>query len=200
MKKIILFTLIVLSVLSCKSKKNYSGCQNHFFPNIYNGEMFSLEYPEGWEVDDSEWHGEDSLQNELQILPPIPTTYNRKVAIADLPCWVHCVKRYLHIPVKTAKEAAELSKAFTPNNPNNGFIGIVEEVDSLVIDGKPTYLIIYAYRDEENNDTIINKQYNTILPKSHTIFMFNSNFSIKDDGTGEEIGNKIIKSIKFKTE
>jgi hypothetical protein len=151
----------------------------------YENSVFNLRYPKGWTVDDTKWNGEDSLQNEIDIYNP-----NGSMQTG---CYIHCVKAYFPIQWKSAAEAAALSKQMKQIKPDPGYLGIYYEKDSLEVGGCPAYLIVYFYKN--GNDTLINKQYVTLVKKTHTTLYFNNNFSIKNWTKGQELGDKIISTI-----
>lgn len=162
--------------------------------NKYSNEYFSIEIPGDWMYDDSNWGGRDSMQNEVDLYPaPKP---GQKWEDLDVPCWIHCVKAYLKPQWKNVKEAAELSKTMHSLGNEPGLIGIIYEHDSLMVGGFPAYLI--AYLIAEDKDTIVQKQFVTYLPKTHKVFYFNINFYKEKWTEGQEMGDMILSSLKFK--
>ncbi len=199
-----ILVLITLTIIGCMSKggqttkskgeQTTKAIEENPLPSKYENESFSLCYPQNWIYNDTGWGGRDSMQNEVDFYPaPFP---GQKWKDMEVPCWIHCVKAFLNIQWKTAKEAADVSKTFHALGNEPGFLGIYDEKDSLTVGGFPAYLIVYMI--EQDNDTIVQKQFVTLLPSTHKVFYFNSNFSVKHWDDGQKLGDDIISTIKFK--
>ena len=191
-----ILVLITLAIIGCTSKggQTTKATEENPLPSKYENEFFSLCYPKNWIYNDTGWGGRDSTQNEVDFYPaPFP---GQKWEDMDVPCWIHCVKSFFDIQWKTAKEAAEMSKTFHALGNEPGLLGISYEQDSIIVGGFPAYLIVYMI--EQDNDTIVQKQFVTLLPNTHKVFYFNSNFSVKHWDDGQQLGDDIISTIKFK--
>lgn len=149
----------------------------------YENDLFSIEFPKGWEVDDSDWDGLDAMTNEVDFRNPDDTTV-----------WFHFVKTFLPRPWKNVGEATELAKFATALRSND--TELIEEIEDEEISDYPTNILVIA--NHLGNDTLIQKQYVTYLEDSHIVIYFNANFYSQNREKAEEMVDDIFKTIKLK--
>ena len=123
------------------------------------------------------------MRNEVNI-------YNPYESIV----WFHIVKAFMPIQWKNIAEATEMAKTARALSGANA--ELIEEIDSVEVGGYPTSILYFANYEDE--DTIIQKQYVTYMKDSHIVIYFNENFNSKDYDEAQEIGDKIIATIKLK--
>lgn len=180
---------------SARVEKNSSQATAHSInketlTQAYANEDFSIQFPSNFVCDDSGWKGKDSIENEVYIYP-ITNSAEDETPILN----IRCVKAYLHIGFKSAKEAADMVKAIRLAEKDPKYLGVVYEMDSIDVDNFPAYIILHAWNLD--GDTLLQKQFITLLPKSHTLFYFNSNIRSKYWEEGQELSDRIISSITF---
>lgn len=175
--------LIVILVASCTRPAPKATQNSASSPKTYENELFSIDIPEGWVCDADGWKGLDSMRNEVNI-------YNPYESIV----WFHIVKAFMPIQWKNIAEATEMAKAARALSGANA--ELIEEIDSVEVGGYPTSILYFANYEDE--DTIIQKQYVTYMKDSHIVIYFNENFNSKDYDEAQEIGDKIIATIKLK--
>ncbi len=176
------FMAMVL-MMSCTKPAAKSSPSQDSSPITYENDLFSIELPHGWEYDDSNWNGLDSLKNEVDF-------YDSK----DRVVWFHVVKAYFPIQWKNIEEATEFAK--TARELSGDSVALVEQVDSVMIDGYPSSVLLFA--NFVDNDTIMQKQFVTYLQDSHIVIYFNENFFYKDWTEAQQLGDPILGTIKLK--
>ena len=183
MKKILSFLLIIVFVLSCKENKQQVTAENDLFPVKYENDLFSISLPQGWECDDSGWHGLDALYNTVDI-------YDSNGNVV----WFHMVKTLMPIQWKNVDEAKEMAKGarLTSGDP----VELIREIDSVEVGGYPTCILYFA--NHVNSETIIQKQFVTYLQDSHIVIYINENFYMEDWNEAQVIGDAIISTIQLK--
>jgi hypothetical protein len=179
----ILLLMIIAGMVSCSKPTSKSTEHNDPFPVIYENDLFSINMPKGWICDSSGWKGLDSLQNSIDIYDP-----NGNVV------WFHFVKTFMPFKWKNIDEAKEMAKVARAISGDNA--ELIEEKDSIEVGGYPTSILYFA--NYVDNDTIIQKQFVTYLHDSHIVIYFNENFYVQDWEDAQEIGDKIIGTIKLK--
>ncbi len=175
--------MIIAGMVSCSKPTSKSTEHNDPFPVIYENDLFSINMPKGWICDSSGWKGLDSLQNSIDIYDP-----NGNVV------WFHFVKTFMPFKWKNIDEAKEMAKVARAISGDNA--ELIEEKDSIEVGGYPTSILYFA--NYVDNDTIIQKQFVTYLHDSHIVIYFNENFYVQDWEDAQEIGDKIIGTIKLK--
>ena len=175
--------MIIAGMVSCSNPTSKSTEHNDPFPVIYENDLFSINMPKGWICDSSGWKGLDSLQNSIDIYDP-----NGNVV------WFHFVKTFMPFKWKNIDEAKEMAKVARVISGDNA--ELIEEKDSIEVGGYPTSILYFA--NYVDNDTIIQKQFVTYLHDSHIVIYFNENFYVQDWEDAQEIGDKIIGTIKLK--
>ena len=181
MKKFIIFIVVVIGLSSCtKSVKKNSI---HSGPVVYENELFSVDIPEGWVCDSSEWYGLDAQKNVVEIYHP----YEGFVRF-------HFVKTFMPIQWKNIDEAKEMAKTMRAISGDS--VEIIREVDSVEVGGYPSCILYFA--NYVNRDTLIQKQFVTYLQDSHIVMYFNEIFPIQDWDEAQEFGDAVISTIKLK--
>lgn len=200
-----LLILIALFALTCcngKASNNKTTARKEAVNRTYSNNCFSINLPNGWEYDDSEWSGIDTVANTVVF-------YNNN----DTANWIKIVRSALSLPmINTSEEAAQLTialKEVPENYEHNGsklniphdknYIGVMDERDSVEIGGYPSYLVVFKYKLD--NDTLVNMQFITLLPKEHRIYYINNNIlkSAMRNGTTDALaGASIISTMRFK--
>jgi hypothetical protein len=175
--------LVVVMVASCTRPTPKTTQNSEPSPTTYENELFSVEIPEGWVCDDENWNGLESMKNEVNI-------YNPYKSIV----WFHIVKAFMPIQWKNITEATEMAKA--ARALSGAKAELIDEKDSVEVGGYPTSILYFA--NYENGDTLIQKQYVTYMKDSHIVIYFNENFNSKDKEKAQELGDKIIATIKLK--
>lgn len=200
-----LLILIALFALTCcngKASNNKTTARKEAVNSTYSNKSFSINLPNGWEYDDAEWSGIDTVANKVVF-------YNNN----DTVNWIEIVRSALTLPmINTSKEAAQLTMALKevpgdyehngvrldiPHDDN--YIGVMYEKDSVEVGGYPSYLVVYQYKYD--NDTLVNMQFITIIPKEHRIYYINNNLlksAMKNGTTDAMAGANFIGTIRFK--
>ena len=179
----ILLLMIIAGMASCSKPTSKSTGHDDSFPVFYENDLFSINMPKGWICDSSGWKGLDSLQNSIDIFDPTGNVV-----------WFHFVKTFMPFKWKNIDEAKEMAKAARAISGDNA--ELIDEIDSVEVGGYPTSILYFANYVE--NDTIIQKQFVTYLQDSHIVIYFNENFYVQDWEDAQEIGDKIIGTIKLK--
>lgn len=177
---IVFFCLIILTI-ACNRETKTQKVEDRTSIK-YENELFSIELPKGWMIEDSGWKGLDSMQNEVDFFSP------------SSPVWFHVVKTYLPIHWKNVEEAAQMS--ITGAAISGEDKELVDRIDSVQVDGYPTTILFFA--NYVNNDTIIQKQFVTYLQESHIVIYFNENFYYSDWQSTQEYGDRIMNTIRLK--
>ena len=181
------FPLLIIALLiglySCSSSSNNSSSVEEPSPIKYENELFSVLVPNGWMCDSTGWKGLDSMSNVVDFYDPSGILY------------LHFVKVFLNIKWKNIEEATEFAK--TAKILSGDDSELLLQKDSLEVGGYPASILLYA--NYVDNDTIIQKQFVSYLEDSHIIMYFNVNFRPQDWETAEDLGNRIISTIKLKS-
>jgi len=180
---IMLLGVIITGMVSCSRPSTSSWTNDNPFPERYENELFSIDLPKGWVCDASGWKGLDSLQNAVDIFNP-----------NDSVVWFHFVKTFFPFPWKNIDEAKEMAKTARVLSGEDAYL--IDEIDSVEVGGYPTSILYFAYFID--NDTIIQKQFVTYLQDSHIVIYFNENFYVQDWDEAQQIGDKIIGTIRLK--
>lgn len=199
------FILIALFALTCCNGRAFNNkvkAHKETATRTYSNRCFSIDLPNGWDYDDSEWSGLDSVANKVVF-------YNDN----DTANWIEIVRSALSLPmINTPKEAAQLTIALkeVPENyeyngvrlnipHNKNYIGVMYEQDSVEIDNYPSCLVVFQYK--LGNDTLVNMQFITLIPKEHRIYYINNNLlkSAMHNGTTDAVaGANIIGTMRFR--
>ena len=174
---------IVTGIISCSKPKANSTPGSNPFPEVYENELFSINYPKGWTCDSSGWKGLDSLQNAVEIFNPDGSVV-----------WFHIVKTFMPFKWKDIDEATEMAKTMRATSGDD--VVLLDEIDSVEVGGYPTSILYFA--NCVDNDTIIQKQFVTYLEDSHIVVYFNENFHLHNWEQAQEIGDMIIGTVKLK--
>ncbi len=180
--KVLLFLISLWTVSCTRPTAKASGSREHN-SDRYENELFSVEIPKGWICDSSEWHGLDSLKNEIDI-------HDSKFNIV----WFHFVKVFMPIQWKNIEEATEM--ALTARALSGDSTELIHRIDSVEVGGYPASILYFA--NYVSNDTIIQKQFVTYLQDSHIVVYFNENFYVSDWEDAQEMGDRVISTIKLK--
>ena len=180
---IMLLGVIITGMVSCSRPSTSSWTNDNPFPERYENELFSIDLPKGWVCDASGWKGLDSLQNEVDIFNP-----------NDSVVWFHFVKTFFPFQWKNIDEAKEMAKTARVLSGEDAYL--IDEIDSVEVGGYPTSILYFA--NFIDNDTIIQKQFVTYLQDSHIVIYFNENFYVQDWDEAQQIGDKIIGTIRLK--
>ena len=180
--KIIFVLCAVTMTVACTRPNRNNNTTEDPLPVKYENELFSIDLPSGWEIDDSGWLGLDSMQNEVEIHS------------SNSPVWFHIVKTFMPIQWKNVYEATEMAIAARAMSGAN--VELIKRTDSVEVGGYPTSILYFA--NALDNDTIIQKQYVTYLEDSHIVIYFNENFNSRQMDEAQKYGDKIINSIKLK--
>lgn len=175
--------LLILSFLACSRPAPKVAKANNPFPVKYENDLFSIQLPKGWIIEDQGWKGLNSLMNEVDF-------YDPQRGIVSF----HCVKTSMPIKWKNIKEATEMAKTARALSGEN--VELINEIDSAEIDGYPTSILFFANYVEDG--TIIQKQFVTYMPDSHIVIYFNENYYQQDSEKAQYLGDKIISTIKLK--
>ncbi len=181
--KILLLLVATGIVVSCKKTVNNGNAEKAPRPVIYENDLFSIKLPSGWDYDDRNWGGLDSILNEVDFYGP-----------EGCPVWLHCVKAFFPFQWKNIGEATEMAK--TAESLRGEDVILLTEIDSLEIGGYPTTILLYAHFEE--NDTIIQKLHVTYLHDSHIVVYVNENFYYNNADVAQDIGDPIVETILFK--
>lgn len=181
----VLVLIAVTGTVACKKSKNEKHTSENPFPLKYSNELFSINLPKGWTYKEN-WEGLDGVINEVDFYNP-----------SGSPVWFHCVKTFLPIQWKDIKEATDAAK-FLRNVDGSieGNLDFIDEIDSVEVGGYPASILYFA--NYVDNDTIIQKQFVTHIKDSHIVIYFNENFFYHDWEEAQELGDRIIGTIKIK--
>lgn len=138
--------------------------------------------PSGWEYDDSGWHGLDALENQIDVYSD------------NSPVYVHIVKTFFPMKRKDLKEAKEMAALIRQISGDN--IELIDEIDSVEVGGYPAAILYFA--NYVDNDTVIQKQFVSYLQDSHIVVYLNEVFHPINWELAEQIGDRIIETVKFK--
>ena len=177
---ILLMGVIVAGIVSCSMPARSSG-DGEPFPETYENDLFSINFPEGWICDSSNWGGLDAPVNEVDIFDPD----------GNVVCF-HIVKTFMPIKWKNVDEAKEMAKFGSVIRDAE----LIYEIDSVEVGGYPASILYFA--NFVSNDTIIQKMFVTYLQDSHILVYFNENFYYRDLVKAQDMGDSIIGTIKLK--
>lgn len=181
---ILLIGVIIAGIVSC-SMQGKSHSNDGPFPATYENDLFSINFPEGWICDSSEWGGLDAPVNSVDIFDPDGNVV-----------WFHIVKTFMPIKWKNVDEAKEGAKTARLLLSGYDNVELIYELDSVEVGGYPTRVLYFA--NFVDNDTIIQKQFVTYLQDSHIVVYFNENFYYRDLVKAQDMGDSIIGTIKLK--
>ena len=176
---ILLLSFITCSKTESKKEHHTGGC----FPSKYENELFSINMPQGWECDDSQWGGLDSMQNIVEIYDPYNDMMN-----------FHIVKTFMPIQCESITKVTEMAKLARLLSGDS--VELIEMIDSVQVGGYPTSVLIYA--NYVGNDTIIQKQYVSYLNDSHIVVYVNEIFPLQSWGQAQLVADKILGTLRFK--
>jgi hypothetical protein len=180
--KIIFVLCAVTMTVACTRPNRNNNTTEDPLSVKYENDLFSIDLPSGWEIDDSGWLGLDSMQNEVEIHS------------SNSPVWFHIVKTFIPIQWKNVYEATEMAIAARAMSGAN--VELIKRTDSVEVGGYPTSILYFA--NVVDKDTIIQKQYVTYLEDSHIVIYFNENFYSNQWDEAQKYGEKIIGSVKLK--
>ena len=180
--KIIFVLCAVAMTVACTRPNRENNTTEDPLPVKYENELFSIDLPSGWEVDDSGWLGLDSMRNEVELHS------------SNSPVWFHIVKTFMPIQWKNVYEATEM--AIAARAMSGAKAELIKRTDSVEVGGYPTSILYFA--NAVDNDTIIQKQYVTYLEDSHIVIYFNENFYSNQWDEAQKYGEEIIGSVKLK--
>lgn len=149
----------------------------------YENELFSVDVPEDWIIDTTQWYGLEAMQNAVDIFSP------------TVPISFHFVKVFFPIRWKNVQEAAEMPKTLRALSGDSCVL-IFEDEESTQVGGYPAQILYFA--NFVDNDTIIQKMFVTFLQDSYIVMYLNENFYYRDRQIAETIGDPIIETIRFK--
>lgn len=181
MRKFIFFIVAVIGLSSCSRSVKKNSMPSG--PVIYENELFSVEIPEGWVCDSSEWYGLDAQKNVVKIYHP----YKDFVGF-------HFVKTFMPFQwenIDEAKEMAKMARAISGDS-----VELIREIDSIEVGGYPSCILYFA--NYVDRDTIIQKQFVTYLHDSHIMMYFNELFPVHAWDEAQEFGDGVISTIKLK--
>ena len=178
-----LFVFLVACTMACSSRKAKAPEQDMPFPVKYENELFSINVPKGWMVDDSKWEGLNHVENTVDIFDP-----NGNVV-----CF-HIVKTFFPFRWKNIEEATKMAKGARGLSMQD--FELWDEVDSVEVGGYPASILCFA--NFVDNDTLIQKQYVVYMQDSHIVIYFNENFYIQDWDEAQDLGDMIINTVKLK--
>ena len=181
MRKFIFFIVAVIGLSSCSRSVKKNSMPSG--PVIYENELFSVEIPEGWVCDSSEWYGLDAQKNVVKIYHP----YKDFVRF-------HFVKTFMPFQwenIDEAKEMAKMARAISGDS-----VELIREIDSIEVGGYPSCILYFA--NYVDRDTIIQKQFVTYLHDSHIMMYFNELFPVHAWDEAQEFGDAVISTIKLK--
>ena len=181
MRKVIIIIVAIIGLSSCTRSVKKNSMPSG--PVIYENELFSVEIPEGWVCDSSEWYGLDAQKNVVQIYHP----YEKFVVF-------HFVKTLMPFQwedIDGAKRMAKTVRAISGDS-----VELIREIDSIEVGGYPSCILYFA--NYVDRDTLIQKQFVTYLQDSHIVMYFNEIFSIQDWDEAQEFGDGVISTIKLK--
>ena len=165
---IILLGMVIAGMISCSKPMAHSYARNDDDSLVtYENELFSVDIPNSWICDTSEWKGLDSLQNVVNIYIP-----NNNLV------WFRFVKTFLNIwkSMDEAKQMAITARALAAQSGEN--VELIHEIDSVEVGGYPASILYFA--NYVDNDTIIQKQFVTYLQDSHIVVYFNESFYVQN--------------------
>ena len=180
--KIIFVLCAVCMTVACTRPNRNNNKTEDPLPVKYENELFSIAMPSGWNFDDSNWMGLDSMQNEVEL-------YSNNSSV-----WFHIVKTFMPIQWKNVNEATEMAIAARAMSGAN--VELIDRTDSVEVGGYPSSILYFA--NVVDKDTIIQKQYVTYLEDSHIVIYFNENFYSNQWDEAQKYGDKIIGSVKLK--
>lgn len=179
----VLLTAAIVGVVACSRPTTGNVGENDAAPMTYENELFSIDVPGGWECDDSNWNGLESVNNYVEIFDPDGSVV-----------WFHIVKTFLPYIWEGLDLAKAMSKEGRALSEDN--VEFIQEIDSVEVGGYPACILYFA--NYVDNDTIIQKQFVTCMEDSHILIYFNENFDVKDWEAAQELGDSIIGTIKLK--
>lgn len=178
-----LVLVVMLLAVSCLSKTD-KGRQDHTLPlNIYENELFSVEFPYGWVCDSKNWHGLYAQENNVEIYDPEGNVV-----------WFYFVKSFLPIKWNDFYEAQEMA-LFAKSISGDDF-ELISIGDSAFVSGYLSSELCYA--NYVDGDTIIQRQWVTYVPDSQILMYFNANCMPKDMILSRKIADEVIASIQIK--
>ena len=173
--KLFFFAVIIsVGAISCSKSATKGSGNEESFPNKYENELFSINMPKGWTYNNSSWKGLDSMQNEVYI-------YDPNINIVSF----RCVKTFFPF-CESIEMATKIAKYIEP----------IHEIHDAEVGGYPSTILYYANYVED--EIAIRKQFITYLEDSHIVIYFFENFFLSDWEEAEELGDKIINTIKIK--
>ncbi len=181
MRKFIFFIVAVIGLSSCTRSVKKNSMPS--VPVIYENELFSVEIPEGWVCDSSEWYGLDAQKNVVKI-------YHQYKDFVRF----HFVKTFMPFQwenIDEAKEMAKMARAISGDS-----VELIREIDSIEVGGYPSCILYFA--NYVDRDTIIQKQFVTYLHDSHIMMYFNELFPVHAWDEAQEFGDAVISTIKLK--
>lgn len=181
MRKFIFFIVAVIGLSSCTRSVKKNSMPSG--PVIYENELFSVEIPEGWVCDSSEWYGLDAQKNVVKI-------YHQYKDFVRF----HFVKTFMPFQwenIDEAKEMAKMARAISGDS-----VELIREIDSIEVGGYPSCILYFA--NYVDRDTIIQKQFVTYLHDSHIMMYFNELFPVHAWDEAQEFGDAVISTIKLK--
>ena len=182
--KIIFVLCAVTMTVACTRPNRNNNTTEDPLPVKYENELFSIDLPSGWEIDDSGWLGLDSMQNEVEIHS------------SNSPVWFHIVKTFMPIQWKNVYEATEMAIAARAMSGAN--VELIKRTDSVEVGGYPTSILYFA--NVVDKDTIIQKQYVTYLEDSHIVKLKKVVNPLEKDSVMKEAIQKAMDGKKIQQE
>ena len=182
MKKTLPFLLIIVSlILLCWGNKKQLPTD---FPVKYENELFSISIPQGWEYDDSEWHGLESFVNRVDF-------YSKESKV-----WFRCRKSFFPIKWKDVYEVKEQDKSMGVEMFRCTDEKLVKEIDDVEVGGYPACILYYSC--SVGFDDFIIKRYIIYQQDSHIVLCLNEEFFVENWDEAEELGDLIVNTIQLK--
>lgn len=179
--------MLIIGTFSCTKPKSKALGPSHRsdnpFPCKYENDLFSINMPQDWEYDDSEWCGLDSMRNFFDIYDPHKDIVR-----------LHIVKTFIPVQWKDIGEATEM--AIFARELAGEETELIARVDSVEIGGYPASILFFA--NYVGEDTIIQKQFVSYLQDSHIVVYVNEIYRPQFSQTAQLIGDKMIETLKYK--
>lgn len=181
---ITMFVIAVIATVACSKPATKASAGGVPQTKVYENELFSIEIPNGWTCDTSNWEGLAGFKNVVDIYDPAGGVMS-----------LHIVKTFMPALWKDIYEAKDM--AFSARMLSGDKVELIYEQDSIEVGGYPAYLLVYE--NSEKEDHFIQKQFVTFLQDSHIVVYFNEMFYVQDDiAKAQEIGDRLISTISLK--
>ncbi len=189
-----LFPIVAMMCVACSSTtkkvEQVEKTSNEML--TYENDFFTLDYP-------STMVYEEDIEDNSGATPSVAKGI--RVSLYDLsldvPFVVSVQKSAFVDMFDTPEEGRDFSVALKQFDENEDVLETVDSLmrDSLTFGKYPAAMA--GFLCTENGDTLLHKQ--LIVMANGELYYLNSTFDVHDDGTLQNIGDKILRSVKFKS-